>query len=188
MSDSLTLPGSIPGLLRRGSPCILASGQDSPAYWLDGRAVTLHALADDMASAACDGLETVVHVAHAALLLDLSDATGRAHAAWWLATWLCDTLGRIAQRPDTCSTPRLCWRMPHRLRAERNKYRSLYLLGFRGFADQQPPRSEAVDPRCVIPGLADLDPRDRTPLLDGSRWVDAEALRRVVLHVAGLED
>ena len=34
--------------------------------------------------------------------------------------------------------------------------------------------------------LADLDPNDDRRLPDGSRWVDAEALRRVVLHVAGV--
>lgn len=33
--------------------------------------------------------------------------------------------------------------------------------------------------------LAGLDPNDPRTLPDGSRWVDAEALRRVVLHVAG---
>jgi len=34
--------------------------------------------------------------------------------------------------------------------------------------------------------LADLNPNDDTRLPDGSRRVDAEALRRVVLHVAGV--
>lgn len=33
--------------------------------------------------------------------------------------------------------------------------------------------------------LADLDPHDPTPLPDGSRRVDALALRSVCLHVAG---
>jgi hypothetical protein len=35
--------------------------------------------------------------------------------------------------------------------------------------------------------LATLDPNDPRLLPDGSRWVDAEALRLVCLHVAGLE-
>lgn len=36
-------------------------------------------------------------------------------------------------------------------------------------------------------GTEDLDPLGDDRLLpDGSRWVDAEALRRVVLHVAGV--
>jgi len=34
-------------------------------------------------------------------------------------------------------------------------------------------------------GLGSLDPNDPRLLEDGSRWVDAEALRLVVLHVAG---
>jgi len=33
--------------------------------------------------------------------------------------------------------------------------------------------------------VAHIDPNDPRPLEDGSRWVDAEALRLVVLHVAG---
>ena len=37
-----------------------------------------------------------------------------------------------------------------------------------------------------VPTLADLDPNDPRLLPDGSRWVDAEALRRVVLAVVGV--
>jgi hypothetical protein len=37
-----------------------------------------------------------------------------------------------------------------------------------------------------VPALDDLDPEDPRLLPDGSRWVDAEALRRVVCHVAGV--
>ena len=38
----------------------------------------------------------------------------------------------------------------------------------------------------VVPALANLDPNDPRLLPDGSRWVDAEALRLVCLHAVGL--
>ena len=41
-------------------------------------------------------------------------------------------------------------------------------------------------PKGWGPVLLDLDASDPRLLPDGSRWVDAEALRRVVLHVAGV--
>ena len=43
-------------------------------------------------------------------------------------------------------------------------------------------RLRAPDPQD-IPTLDGLDPNDPTLLPDGSRWVDAEALARVLLHV-----
>jgi hypothetical protein len=42
----------------------------------------------------------------------------------------------------------------------------------------------AEDGWIIVPTLADLDPADPRLLPDGSRLVDALALRRVVLHVA----
>ena len=77
--------------------------------------------------------------------------------------------------------------MPWNKRADRWQYRSLYLIGVEGFADRQPPRSEAVRPECVVETLATLDPNDPRLLPDGSRLVDALALSLVARHVAGLE-
>lgn len=81
MSADLTLPGTIPGLLRRGSPCVVAH---PGGHWLDGRACTIHALRDGMASAAVDGCEAVVVFAESSLALDLTDRAGISHAGWWL--------------------------------------------------------------------------------------------------------
>ena len=76
MTD-LTLPGSIPGLLRRGSPCTHDDGSGrlvvlTPADQLPARMV-------DVADAV-NGDVLAFSAAH--LALDLTDATGRAHAAW----------------------------------------------------------------------------------------------------------
>jgi hypothetical protein len=97
--------------------------------------------------------------AHAlrSIALDLTDATGRVHATW-------------------CWRLRYCPAVPldHWMR------RSPELGGgysLAGWADHP----EYPDL------LSDLDPDDPRTLPDGSRWVDAEALRRVVLHVAAVE-
>lgn len=67
MTD-LTLPGEIPGLLRRGSPVTHVDGSRLVVVELDGNDAKLPS------GWAFTRL----------LTLDLSDATGRAHAAWWL--------------------------------------------------------------------------------------------------------
>ena len=73
--------GSVPGLLRRGSPVVVIDG---PAHFL-GRRGTVHALDEwGQASIAFDGCVSVVIVMLSRLALDLTDRTGRIHAAWWL--------------------------------------------------------------------------------------------------------
>lgn len=164
--SALTLPGGIPGLLRRGSPVVIRLGSDvavSGVIVLPGYAVYRNGgaegsweygahtgtLTDDL----LDGDEE-------STALDLTDATGRAHAAWWLDA-ACDRAGT--------------WAGAHmwHLRVE--------LDGVRRFG---PWTSEPRGYCCFA--LAEIDPADLRLLPDGSRWVDAEALRRVVLHVAGV--
>lgn len=67
MTD-LALPGEIPGLLRRGSPVTHVDGSCMVVVELDGNDAKLPS------GWAFTRL----------LTLDLSDVTGRAHAAWWL--------------------------------------------------------------------------------------------------------
>ena len=150
MNDSiLTLPGDIPGLLRRGSPvwraravgglrCVCLTGAEGTA------AVVLAARSD----------KCTEWYKSTELVLDLSDPTGRAHAAWWLDS-----------QPRQYGT---CWS---------------------GFIASPRPQVAAQLGSVVGPSelFADLDPDDLRTLPDGSRWVDTEALRRIVLHVAGRE-
>jgi hypothetical protein len=143
---TLTLPGDIPGLLRVCSPVILPGGH--------GRGVVV---AIDSASTTVQSTESagMPMPCRADLMhLSLIDATGRAHAAWWLAStldvfapdgsggWACG--GREWYPADSCPH----WGSP-------------------------------------VSALNGLDRHDDTRLPDDSRIVDAEALRRVVLHVAG---
>ena len=83
MPADLTLPGTIPGLLRRGSP-VLSPG-------ITGEVVLSREPRGFIGEEPVAG----ALVAHPALgvqwlalddlALDLSDPTGRAHAAWWIS-------------------------------------------------------------------------------------------------------
>ncbi len=133
MTD-LTLPGTIPGLLRRCSPVVRADGSRFVLEYGD---------------------EAYIRGARHPSL-DLTDATGRTHASWW---W------RLAYLKDR-DLPAEHW-----TRTAPDFGGGYGFLGFSRFDDYRAT-------------LADLDPDDPRTLPDGSRWVDAEALRRVVLHVA----
>ena len=86
MDADLTLPGSIPGLLRRGSPCIRwvgFGGREPEALF----GVVLRRLADDEAGErwlCWFDDERIGKDVGFAPHLDLADDTGKTHAAWWL--------------------------------------------------------------------------------------------------------
>ena len=80
-----TLPGSIPGLLRRGSPVVVPGSDFGSVVGLGGEGAVYVATENTSRWWMCDHLH-----------LDLSDPTGRAHAAWWAvercgvdALWAC---------------------------------------------------------------------------------------------------
>lgn len=163
MADT-TLPGTIAGLLRKGSPCIEMGGTPS----------VIVNVGDEVAAIAQeDGGITVVYddVDLSELFLDLADPTGRAHAAWWVAEHHC----RIAPRLLVAAA------MTYATDGHEDLRRwSLRMV----LADDRAPHAydTAWDAAC-----ADLDPADPRLLPDGSRLVDALALQRVVLHVAGAQ-
>lgn len=164
----LTLPGTIPGLLRRGSPVPHPRAADVPCAVV---AVGARALI---------GYPWPVNDEHADswplsdLDLDLTDATGRAHAAWWVAIRRCRdpqplsalwrSLGVSEERPSRGAR----WGLD----TADHQYT---------FCTWWAPRHE-----FNVPAFGDLDPDDARLLVDGSRWVDAQALRLVVLQVAGV--
>lgn len=162
----ITLPGDIPGLLRRCSPVV---GNFPGAEGFRG---TIGAVEGPRVWVA-DSLDK-----HAAWLmieetaLDLTDATGRAHAAWWLAE-------KVGLAKPSC----VRWGAGE----SKQWVTGLWFLNgaendaiFIGRADQY-----LHDKQHEIPGIDRLNRHDPPTLPDGSRWVDAEALRRVCLHVAG---
>lgn len=84
--NRFTVPGDIPGLLRRGSPVAVSRPDGTLAYGVvamlsDGPSVTI----------APDGGEQspwtvwVPGWVGAFVALDLTDPTGRVHAQWWVA-------------------------------------------------------------------------------------------------------
>jgi hypothetical protein len=96
----LTLPGTIPGLLRRGSPVV---ENNRAAVYLGADKHGYHYVADLTPGMGCGH-----RIAHEPVYLDLSDPTGRAHAAWWALTtfdMLFGDMGRL--RPDDARVLRL---------------------------------------------------------------------------------
>jgi hypothetical protein len=88
MTAPITLPGDIPGLLRRGSPVRLdrlpAWGGTLP---VGAPGVVLEP--EEMNRALVAWFSHQVESVHQAnIALDLADPTGRAHAAWWVAPLL----------------------------------------------------------------------------------------------------
>lgn len=163
MPSDLTLPGTIPGLLRRGSPVWLlpedgydpqravvvgvAGGIASVTWWMDDHAIAI----------CVDGVPLDEIAA------DLTDATARAHAAWWVA--------------DRCR-PVVRWLWVHN---------AMGLWVQQGWDEED----REVFWQALVDGPLRLDDLDCVTvqarlLPDGSRWVDAEALRRVVAHLAGV--
>lgn len=170
--SALTLPGAIPGLLRAYSPVVttkathtfIPKGKRGVAVGLARRAVWQVALLTETPSGRTVGRCAAAQ--QSALSLDLTDATGRAHAAWWLAPKL---------RPEVTERMGAAVTYGH---AD---------IGSPGYGLAVTCRLDGALWRRVddVPGLDALDPNDPRTLPDGSRWVDAEALRLVCLHVAG---
>lgn len=163
MAD-LTLPGTIPGLLRRGSPVVVLTGRHAGAA---GVVVRMLGGAAEVALE-LPGAEWILTYRLDEIAIDLTDATGRAHAAWWMAE----------RRVPGCRPGEAAW-----YGTESTRLWSLY-VAHRPF-DFAPPDSKwSSEKVAALDGL--LPGSDPRLLPDGSRWVDAEALRRVVLHVAGV--
>ena len=176
-TNDLTLPGTLPGLLRRCSPvvvdgikAVILSRDTRPA---DQRAGDWEVIADSQDSQdpfwvkypmECYGIS--LSLKPEALALDLKDATGRAHAAWWLA-------GRLRPEVELMSVA-VTYGHP--------------TIGAGGYGLAVTCRNDGALWRRFddVPGLDALDPNDPRTLEDGSRWVDAEALRLVCLHVGGV--
>ena len=130
---------------------------------------------------------------HVALRLDLEP--GRARAAWWLAQQVkpmrgrgtganfayygrvARTMkrGRVSVNGDPTVSP-ASWRL--RLHGHGEDHEILFAEHSNGWP---------IRYILPVPTLSGLDPDDSRTLPDGSRWVDAEALRRLVLSAADME-
>jgi hypothetical protein len=123
--------------------------------------------------------DALIGVADTDLALDLTDATGRAHAAWWLAG-VQPAYHHPRHSPiEDAGVAFVAGSYGWCLTGMHNSHL--------GWGWRRHPGGQHVGP--MPPGLAcltDLDPNDDRLIPGGSRWVDAEALRRVCLHVAGV--
>lgn len=84
VSGTKTLPGDLPGLLRRGSPITMQTGAGPrPGVVMrhlpDGEVMIAWTGQDDG-----EEFDTSDPLPPRALALDLNDPTGRVHAAWWI--------------------------------------------------------------------------------------------------------
>lgn len=150
MGDALTLPGTIPGLLRRCSPVVLVDA----ARWWDADAKVGIVTSVEPFEVAC-GTAWEPADRRQVFDLDLTDATGRVHAVSWLAE----------QRTETTPT--------------------VALFGYSmkvGWVLNLGEDSSIAGMWDDV--LANLDPHDPRLLPDGSRWVEAEAIRLACLHAA----
>lgn len=158
---ALTAPATLPGVVRQGTP-VREAPHCGP--------VPCHGLAlHDQSFPSLDVFwlseDEMCNVGFDDVAVDLTDATGRAHVAWAVAA----TVKHWPTEPDYTTAT---WRA----------YR-LHKAG-----------AGLVECVGLGPGhwwpwthhlFADLDPDDPTTLPDGSRLVDALALRAVALHVLG---
>lgn len=196
MAD-LILPGTIPGLLRLCSLVAVVSGSfvGRKGVIVDLEPGARRAVVALQADAHHDA--SVEWLALSDLALILTDATGRAHAAWWLATrfeYMCET----THGPTGAVWRRQRWGWPVwglTGPAPSVDYPGTEHTGetvtFGSWPENNWQNAWFESAKTegwfqVIPALDDLDPSEPRLLPDGYRWVDAEALRRVVLHVAGV--
>lgn len=208
---SLTIPGpgEIPGLLSYAAPLVsLTSGQWRSTCPDCGRIEegrkpehrpVLCVGVDKYSTYVADGTDdpkgSPWSHSHLALRLDLEP--GRACAAWWLVQQVPALKGR-----GTGATFEYYGRLGRTMRKGRVGCDSANLLAppswilrsigtgrevltggeilFVGSSTGWPQRYV-----LPVPALFGLDPDDPRTLADGSRWVDAEALRRLVLDAAG---
>jgi len=164
MTAPLTLPGTIPGLLRVCSPVVQTfnGGRRCVVSELGGGTVPMARIGGQWFKLS-------------ELALDLSDPTGRFHVLHWLASRDVAAVNDIADDMTGPIVGALYWAWlgweddtGAPLGWELNLWTARHF-----FLDNDL--------------FEDLNHREVGVLSDGSRWVDAEALRRIVLHVAGLE-
>lgn len=159
--EKITLPGSLPGLLRKCSPVICKSAGDG----------LIQKVRDNFAVFVSDHTHIALR-ASVELELDLTDATGRQHAIWWLAKQLEESCEILIELIWVCTRPNL-W-VIQKWNRQFKALKTIEQFSFdEGYCDS-----------VICVSLSDLNSADETRLADGSRWVDAEALRRICLHVA----
>jgi len=159
---ALTVPATLPGVVRRFTPLRrdirLREVEINEVAWdVDGERGRVYPIEPG-------GMNRWLGLG--GFDVPLWDATGRAHVAWAVAK-------RVGVTPF--ASP-------------------LELVDDTEYTDECPREHRiSIGPDCdvfgvnhlVWEGLAELDPFDDTRLPDGSRLVDAEALRLVALHVLG---
>ena len=169
-----TLPGTIPDLLRRCSPVLVtfeAHVSIAGVVLLPGVVAVRDGGLSDIYEVGESEFDDI-HPEQVAL--DLTDATGRAHAAWWLG-------GVGASFHLACDGHRR-WELHGGERPRESALRAWEGIGPDARRLRGVPPEYGWDAEDV-PALAALDPNDPRILPDGSRLVDALALSLVGRHL-----
>lgn len=186
-------PGEVPGLLSYGAPLVTLVSSTwrstcpdcqrvDEGRWEAGRPV-LCVSADKYSTYVADGNDDPRGSAwsHSHLALRLDVEPGRACAAWWLAQQMDGLRGRGTSATFEFHARGVRGGSPGWL---------LKLAGtnrekMAGLGEVLFTPNYTVWHVYVQSELTGLDPDDPRTLADGSRWVDAEALRRLVISAAG---
>jgi|GEM_PF-5249398 len=173
---ALTVPATLPGVARHTTPtvvtdCVRSAGR---MLWPGERGVVFGptTFQDDrpcvwlVLPPSVDEEPDVGQVPLLSLGVDLTHATGRAHVAW--------AIGRNqGLHPE--SSPLELVQLPM-IEPDEHLPEPHISIG---------PHSDLSLGGKVWEQLEQLDGEDETRLPDGSRWVDAEALRIIALHILG---
>jgi len=173
MTERITVPATLPGVVRPGTPVVLLRTITLGSFWEASPGafgVTAWNEPDETlprwwcAWVPCEHTESeaLVPVGLSDIAVDLTDATGRAHVAWAIAAALGECQWAPLVRWEHPDGRAQAWTMQYGA----NVCRFWYAGTGRG-------------------PCHDLDWHDDTRLPDGSRHVDALALRAVAMHVLG---
>lgn len=152
--EKITLPGGLPGLLRRGSPVFW------PAYTELTKDEMTQFVVIYASGALClvSNFEATREVFSEYLSLDLNDPTGRQHAIWWLEKQLC--------------------------KFEASNYHLDMDVNINGLNWVECESKEFKFDEDEVCELGEFDMSNHEKIADGSYWRHVKALQIVCLHVA----
>lgn len=179
----ITLPGEIPNLLQPQS-YVLAAGEPGVIVWLDG----------ERAQVAGDGFMAEFPIEDLLLLLD--NDTSRHHARLWLSHQArgfprldekferdVDPFDSESMHPLFVMTRRFRPGQPCTMVVQAHRFGGAAIRLDQGAPVGQWPNDQDAHQFCHVEIALGLEPTDPTELADGSSWVEAQALRQVVLQV-----
>lgn len=170
MNEIITCPAPL-DMLRRGSPVVLNGA---------AQGTLVHVGRPRVVWANRTYVDEYVDLKNGSITLDLTEATGRAHAAWWVAEKV-GIVGNVTPILRVSVPMGVIWTclpwpawliQTWQCQVDDDYHRRFVRPGDGGLLGD-----------VEVAALSHLDPTDDTRLPDGSRVVDALALKAVVEHL-----